>query len=151
MKSGEAIAFDLEVAVRDEDIAVGVVEVRNGAGNQKVGQLHLEKLRLLLQEEEGAIDRLDHHDVALVRPKVAHQEVKGVPLEREAVDLLVVGESVLVYEKRDCQLARLEHSDSVCRLWAVLTLQMLSTERGTDEIRRASYLEDWRLEVLLDD
>lgn len=78
-----------------------MLEVGNWSWNQKVAQLNLEKLCLLLKEKEGAVNRLDYDDSRLIRSKVSNHEVKGISLEAESVHFLEGGKSILVDHQRD--------------------------------------------------
>ena len=108
-----------------------MIKISHGSGYQKVAQLHFEKLRFLVKEEECSVDRLDNNYRLLVRPEVTDDEVESIALEVQSVDFLVRGESIVVHNERDCEFAGVQDADGDRVVW-ISSFKMLLRDFGAN-------------------
>ena len=120
-----------------------MIEACDGTWDQEVGQLHLEELRLLVHNEQCAIHRLDNHHGGLVWPKIAHQEVEGVALQRALVDFLVLRKGLVVHDHANRELAAVQNCNCHCP-GRISSIQELLRDFCAHQIGLAVNLENRR-------
>ena len=125
------ITFNFKIRVRYDDRALRMIKISHGSGYQKVAQLHFEKLRFLVKEEECSIDRLDDDHRLLVWPEVTDDEVECIALEVQSVDFLVRGERIVVHDEGDCEFSRVQDADSDRVVW-IGSFEMLLRDFGAN-------------------
>ena len=84
-----------------------------------------------MQEEECSVNRLDYDYRLLVWPEVTDDEVESIALEVQSVDFLVRGESIVVYNERDCEFAGVQDADGN-RVVRISSFEMLLRNFGAN-------------------
>ena len=114
LQGSVSVAFDFEVRVSHDYVALWVIKAGDRPRDQKVRQLNLEELCLLMQNKECAIDRLNYDHGSLVLAKVADQKVERVPLNWKVVNFLELREGLMMDDKSDSEFSRMQDSNCSC-------------------------------------